>query len=390
MPWVAAPATLSDRDGLGPLFNASSCVACHNRNGRGAPPEPGLPAFSLLLRLSVALPGGATAPEPTYGDQIQPLAIGAVPPEGRVTLVYTDHEGAFADGTIYTLRRPQFIVENTNYGPLAPDLLTSPRLAQPLVGLGLLAAIDGAALALAADPDDANADGISGRINRVPGGAGAPGRFGWKANQLDLEAQNAGAMLGDLGITSPPLPNEACGAAQTSCLDAPNGGSPELSATALAALNFYMAASAVPSRPSAADPEVLAGKSVFHQLGCAACHRPSWTTGSPPGLPELAGQLIWPYSDLLLHDLGDDLADGRPDHEASGREWRTPPLWGIGLSALVSSGGAVGATFLHDGRARSIAEAILWHGGEAAAAREAFRRTSASERALLERFVNSL
>ncbi|HEU4412643.1 MAG TPA: di-heme oxidoredictase family protein [Polyangiaceae bacterium] len=388
VPWVAAPGPLPDRDGLGPLFNATSCVACHARNGRGEPPAPGEPALALLLRLSVPLAGGGAGPEPTYGDQVQTAATSGVPAEGRVTLAYDELPGAFGDGETFSLRRPRFFIENTNYGPLPPDLLTSPRLAQPLVGLGLLAAIDEAAIALAADPDDADGDGASGRVNRVPAGASAAatGRFGWKANQPDLGAQNAGALAGDMGLTTPELPSPTCTAAQTACLAAPQGGSPEIGPTVLAALNFYTATLAVPSRPGARDPDVLAGKAVFHGLGCAACHRPSWTTGASPGLPELAGQRIWPYSDLLLHDLGEGLADGRPDHEASGREWRTPPLWGIGLTALVSGG----AAFLHDGRARSIAEAVLWHGGEAEASREAFRAASADDRRLLVRFVESL
>jgi CxxC motif-containing protein (DUF1111 family) len=389
VPWVAAPGSLPDRDGLGPLFNATSCAACHARNGRGAPPAPGEPALALLLRLSVPGEGGGARPEPTYGDQIQTSATGDVPAEGRVTLAYDELGGAFGDGETFSLRRPRFFVDNTNYGPLPPDLMISPRLAQPLVGLGLLAAVDGAAIELAADPDDVDGDGVSGRVNRLPGAAGAAalGRFGWKANQPDLDTQNAGALAGDMGITSPALPSPTCAATQTACLAAPSGGAPELGATMLAALTFYTATIAVPSRPSARDPEVLAGKAIFHRLGCATCHRPRWVTGAPPDLPELAGQHIWPHSDLLLHDLGEGLADGRPDHEASGREWRTPPLWGIGLTALVGGGAAA---FLHDGRARSIAEAVLWHGGEAEPSREAFRTASADDRRLLVRFVESL
>jgi CxxC motif-containing protein (DUF1111 family) len=304
VPWVAAPGAPPDRDGLGPLFNATSCGACHARNGRGAPPEPGAPAASLLLRVGVPLAGGGAGPEPTYGDQIQTEAVGDVPAEGRVTVRYEEVNGAFADGEPFALRRPVFSVENANYGPLPADLLTSARAAQPLVGLGLLAAIDAADIARGADPDDADGDGVSGRLNVLA--PGAPGRFGWKANQPDLRAQNAGALLGDMGLSSPGGPPSPCTPAQAACLAAPSGGAPELGAGLLDALTFYTAALAVPSRPDAADPDVLAGKAVFGRLGCASCHRPSWVTAAAGGpAPELVGQRIWPYTDLLLHDVGD-------------------------------------------------------------------------------------
>ena len=383
--WFVAPDGRADRDGLGPLFHADSCLACHVGNGRGAPPLDGADApASLLFRISRA----DGTPHPIYGDQLQPRGIGGVRGEARVRVSYETVAGTYADGTPWTLRRPSYEIHGEAYGPLG-EVLVSPRIAQPMIGLGLLAAVPDEALLARADPDDRDGDGISGRPNRVPrvrDGATVIGRFGWKANQPDLAQQNAAALLGDLGITSPLLPAENCGGVPD-CAAIPHGGMPEIDEARVAALDFYTAALAVPARREHDRPEVLAGKALFHEAGCAACHAPSLTTVAVEGLPaELAGQTIWPYTDLLLHDLGEGLADGRPDGEADGREWRTAPLWGIGLAHVV--GGE--AHFLHDGRARTIEEAILWHGGEAAAARAAFMAMDAAARAALLRFVASL
>lgn len=389
--WFAAPNARADRDGLGPLFNARSCVACHVRNGRGAPPGPGEPALSLLVRLS--LPGadahGAPVPEPTYGDQVQPLAVASVPAEARVEVRTTERSGTFADGEPYTLQVPEYALLALAQGPLHPDTRLSPRVTPPMFGLGLLAAVPESTLLEWADPDDANGDGISGRPNRVWSkrqGQTVLGRFGWKANQPDLEHQNAGAMAGDLGITSPLSPDEPCTAAQTECRAAPNGGTPELDARKLEALTFYIHMIGVPTRQGVDAPAVLQGKAVFHRVGCARCHRPSMMTGILEGYPELSGQRIWPYTDLLLHDLGEGLADGREDFAASGREWRTPPLWGLGRTASVNGH----TRLLHDGRARTVMEAVLWHGGEAEAAREQVLRLSQAERTALLTFLNTL
>ncbi|MDY7230011.1 di-heme oxidoredictase family protein [Hyalangium rubrum] len=389
--WFAAPHARADRDGLGPLFNAPSCVACHVRNGRGAPPGPGEPALSLLVRLS--LPGadarGAPIPEPTYGDQVQPLAVASVPGEARVEVRTTERSGTFADGEPYSLLVPEYRLEALAYGPLHPDTRLSPRATPPMFGLGLLAAIPEATLLEWADPEDANGDGISGRPNRVWSkrlGRTVLGRFGWKANQPDLEHQNAGAMAGDLGITSPLSPEEPCTAAQAECRAAPNGGTPELDARKLEALTFYTHMIGVPARQGVNAPAVLQGKAVFHRVGCARCHRPSMVTGTLEGYPELSGQRVWPYTDLLLHDLGEALADGREDSAASGREWRTPPLWGLGRTATVSGH----TRLLHDGRARTVMEAILWHGGEAESSQEQVLGLSQAERAALLTFLESL
>ena len=392
--WFAPSSAATDRDGLGPLFNSVSCEACHFQNGRGAPPlSAGQPTVSLLLRLSVPGEGehGGPLPEPTYGDQLQTRGVPGVPAEGRATLTWEERSGAFADGEPWTLRAPRYHVTQLAHGPLDARVRLSPRVAQPLVGPGLLAAVPEAQVLEWADPEDADGDGISGRPNRVwSARRGRPelGRFGWKANQPDLEQQNAAAMKGDLGITSPLFPTEACMPAQTACREAPSGrgGAPELDASRLEALTAYTASLGVPARRGHDTPGVLAGKGVFHRVGCARCHRPSLQTGEDAVRPEFSHQRLWPYSDLLLHDMGEELADGAEDFLASGREWRTPPLWGLGLTRTVSGH----PRLLHDGRARSVLEALLWHGGEARASRDALLRLSRSERDALLAFLDSL
>jgi CxxC motif-containing protein (DUF1111 family) len=257
-----------------------------------------------------------------------------------------------------------------------------------VIGLGLLEAVPRATLEALADPDDRDGDGISGRVNHIANDDGTTraGRFGWKANVASLREQNAGAALGDLGLTTPELPVENCPPVQTSCAAAPTGGSPEISAEFLDKLTLYTRLLAVPAQRDSGDWRVRHGQRLFREAGCAACHLPTLRTGPDAPLPELVDQTFHPFTDLLLHDMGDELADGRPDHDADGREWRTPPLWGIGLVEIVN-----GHSFLlHDGRARDLAEAILWHGGEGAAAREAFRTMSAEDRAALLRFLASL
>jgi len=397
-PWVIAPSTTTARDGLGPLFNTNACQNCHIKDGRGHPPEPNaINAVSMLVRLS--LPAGAehaevlkrlgVLPEPTYGSQLQDMANPGIAPEGKVRLSYTTQTVAFADGYQVELRRPEPIITQLGYGPLHPDTLFSLRIAPPMIGLGLLEAIPEAAILANADPDDADGDGISGRPNRVWDDARQQtvlGRFGWKAGQPTLNQQNAHAFAADMGLTTSLHPTDTCTEAQTDCLAAPHGGEPEVSDTILASVLFYSRNLAVPARRAVDDKQVLAGKTLFHQAGCQKCHTPTFTTASDAAEPELANQVIRPYTDLLLHDMGEGLADNRPEFLASGREWRTPALWGIGLTETVSGH----TQFLHDGRARNLLEAILWHGGEAETARQRVLTFTADERTALLAFLNSL
>ena len=389
--WVTAPASTEARDGLGPTFNAQSCSSCHTHDGRGRPPESADdPTRGLLLRLS--RPGidryGAPLPVPNYGGQLQDRAIGPVPPEGRIGLTYAEIAGAYADGQPYTLLSPRYAINAPAFGPLPAALRISPRVAPAVFGAGLLEAIPAANLLAQADPEDVDGDGISGRPNMVwdwRKGDLSLGRFGWKANQPTVEQQVAAAFLGDIGITSALFPEENCPPAQTACLAAPNGGDPELPAERLRKITFYNRTLAVPAMRNLEDPQVAAGAELFLAAGCAACHTPRYVTGESD-IPALSQQTIYPYTDLLLHDMGPGLADNRPDFLAEGQEWRTPPLWGIGLIATVNGH----TRLLHDGRARNLSEAILWHGGEAAKSRDNFIALSPEERAALIAFLNAL
>ncbi len=389
--WVTAPASTEARDGLGPTFNAQSCSSCHVLDGRGKPPENmDDPERGLLFRLSI--PGtdvtGGPLGDAVYGSQLQDRSILSVPVEGRVITTYREIPGAYADGEAYTLLAPTYSLTDLALGPLDPNVMVSPRIAPSVFGMGLLEAIPEAAILTQADPEDADGDGISGRANMVwdiQREVTALGRFGWKANVPTVEQQVAGAFHGDIGITSRLFPAENCPPAQHHCQSVPTGGSPELPDERLAKIVFYSRTLAVPAMRDMDDPQVRQGAGLFLRAGCAACHTPSYTTGED-AIEALSQQVIFPYTDLLLHDMGEGLADDRPDFLANGREWRTPPLWGIGLVDNVNGH----TRFLHDGRARNLAEAILWHGGEGAAARDAFINFTRQQRAALLRFLESL
>lgn len=399
-PWVIAPSSTDARDGLGPLFNANACQNCHIKDGRGQVPHGDEPAVSLFLRLSRPTPANpdeqtrqilrthGVIPDPVYGGQLQNFAIPGATPEGQMQVSYTEHNVALADGTQVALRTPEYRIVSPGYGALADDLLISPRLAPPMIGLGLLEAIPDADILALADPDDHNGDGISGRPNRVWDVVRQKtvlGRFGWKAGKPDVRQQSSGAFAGDMGLTTPLHPHTDCTPSQA-CDRFPHGGEPEVSEKIENFVHFYATSLAVPARRDMDQTAVQSGAQVFNALGCASCHTPRQMTGEVDGRPDLSRQEIWPYTDLLLHDMGDGLADHRPEFEATGREWRTPALWGIGLTQRVNPK----ATFLHDGRARTLLEAILWHGGEAQAARDKVTQLSTREREALLAFLNSL
>lgn len=405
--WVSAPSSTRSSDGLGPLYNARACQNCHLKDGRGRPPADGEAAVSMFLRLSIppqtdeqrrllAEHRANVIAEPTYGGQLQNFAIQGHGPEGQMVIRYEDVATKLGDGTVVKLRKPTYAVSQPSYGALHPQVMLSPRVAPQMIGLGLLEAVPEATIRAGADVDDRNGDGISGRISEVwsrEQGRVMLGRFGWKAGNPSIRQQSADAFNGDMGLSTTLFSSSSgdCTTAQPQCIAAPNGNSPkpqdpEVSDALLDLVTFYAQNLAVPLRRNAGADDVLKGRSIFSAIGCASCHRPSVTTGDVPSQPHLSGQTIWPYTDLLLHDMGDGLADGRPEGVATGREWRTAPLWGIGLTETVS-----GHTYLlHDGRARNVEEAILWHGGEAERARKAYSDLSKAEREALIAFVNSL
>lgn len=338
---------------LGPLHNAGSCAGCHFLDGRGGPDG----EAPVLLRLGIPGPGGRRLPEPRYGSQLQDRAVAGARAEGSISLHWEEVRGRYPDGAPYRLRRPRWLLTRLAFGPLHRAVRVSPRIPPSLVGLGLLEAVPEAVLRRHADPADADGDGIAGRLG--------PGRFGWKAGEPTLQGQVTRALAEDLGLT-------------------------ELSGGEDRRLAAYVRLLAVPARRGLDRPEVRRGEALFGQIGCAACHLPELRTDSAAALPELAGQTIRPYTDLLLHDLGRDLADlrrdGRPDRAPSSRAWRTSPLWGLGLLGTVT--GEV--RLLHDGRARTPEEAILWHGGEAKRSRERFRALPAADRGAMLSFLESL
>ena len=388
--WVVAPSMLG-LWGRGPTSNAEICTDCHDNNGRGAVPEsPDAALSAMLVRLSV--PGadvhGGPVPHPDYGNQLQHQGIlGKVPAEGEAVVAWKPAAATLADGTRVDLRAPDIRFRRLAFGPIGPDTLLSVRLAPALVGLGLLEAVPEEAIAALANRDPG--DGIHGTMNRVwdiDTQRPALGRFGLKANQPTLRQQIAAAFHEDLGVNSELFPDENCPPVQEACRRFPPGGRPELTPDRLAALTFYMHVRAVPQRRDTTDAEVLRGEQLFAALNCAACHVPTLRTGADAAAPQLANQVIHPYTDLLLHDMGEGLADGRPDFLAGTRHWRTPALWGLGLARAVNGNGFL----LHDGRARTAEEAVLWHGGEAAPARDRYAALDTAARAALLRFLDSL
>lgn len=386
--FVSEPAPVNA--GLGPQFNNDACNKCHVRNGRGRPiiDETGTNSH-MLVRISSddgerVHPGGPRGVG-EFGTQIQDQSLYDAEPEANLDLTWETSTGKFGNGETFTLREP-----NLEVSPRRPDrwpdqFMTSLRQPPPVHGMGLLEAIPRETILEMADPDDADGDGISGRVNRVwdptrPEGErdDAIGRFGLKANVASLRQQVALAYRDDMGVTSPVFPVEDPARAT------------EVSEQTLRLNTFYVQTLGVPPRQIPEDDDrarrAARGFKTFREIGCADCHRTSLETGSDYPIEALRNQTIHPFTDLLLHDMGEGLADGRPDHEATGREWRTPPLWGIGATGRVQPK----ANYLHDGRAETLTEAILWHGGEAKSARETFRTMGDEKRDELITFLETL
>ncbi len=391
-PWLPPPSTSTSRRGLGPLYNAAACADCHLGGGRGQPPlGVGEPFAGVVLRLGSGAQDALGAPlgDPLYGAQLQTQALAGLEPEGAAELELSELSRGYADGTLELLHEPRYRLIGLQQGAALAELRISPRVAPATIGLGLLEAIPVARLEQLEDPEDSDGDGISGKLNWVwdrAASALAPGRFGGKAEQPGLRQQLRAALAVDMGVTSLTYPEADCTAPACAAETLAAQTEPELNERVLDRLELYLRLLAVPARRQADDAAVQRGERWFAELGCASCHVPSQVTSSDAALPELREQELWPYTDLLLHDLGPELADDHASYLAQGAEWRTPPLWGLGLLRLVSGH----QRLLHDGRAEGVAEAILWHGGEALAAREGFQSLSAEQRAELVAFVESL
>jgi len=386
----AFPPEGGSASGLGPLFNRIACAACHQKNGRGRSPNSSDERMlSMLVRLSVPGQGehGSPRPHPAYGGQLNEEGAPGVPGEGRAVIHWQESTVVFRDGARASLRKPKLEFTDLAYGPPG-KMLASPRIGQPVYGLGLLEAVPRSTLERLAS--EGKAHGLNGRLNEVwdvTGQQKSMGRFGLKANSPSLRQQIAEAFLGDMGVTTPLFPTPQCTEAQTACRQLPDGKEkPELSAARLDDIEFYLAHLSPPARRTPDAPEVRNGERLFVEIGCAACHQPTLAIADHPKFPLIKAQRIAAYTDLLLHDMGPGLSDGRPDFKATAQQWRTPPLWGIGLVPVVNGH----SQYLHDGRARNLEEAVLWHGGEARAAAGRYRRLDSSQRKTLLTFLNSL
>jgi len=366
--------------GLGPRFNHNQCSACHPADGRSEfPMDIGI-LSGLLYRVSIGNdPNTGPIAVPNYGKQAQNQSIPGIAPELDYKVAWEEITETLADGTVMNLRKPTFTYENP-YSPIPSNVLISPRIGPPVFGLGLLEVIPENDILALADETDQNGDNISGKANYVINpetGLRELGRFGWKANTSTLRVQTAGAYHDDMGLTS-----------EIFTTDEVNDGfndDPEISSEVLQLVTFYTQTLAVPAPRNIEDEGVRRGAVIFNEIQCASCHVPKQRT-LEASIDALANQTIWPYTDMLLHDMGEGLSDNRADFLATETEWKTRPLWGIGLTKTV--GGHT--DLLHDGRARNIMEAILWHGGEAQASKDSFKNLNTEEREDLMAFVNSL
>ncbi len=385
----------ADADGVGPLFNSTACEGCHVEDGRAAPPvEFGKPADGLLFRVSI--PGadehGGPKPHPVYGGQLADNAIPGHKPEVKIDIAYQEIIGQYADGMEYRLQKPVYSFPEQNYGPLGDDAMISPRIAPFMIGMGLIDAITEQDMLTYADPDDKDGDGISGKANNVWSvefNKYMLGKYGWKAETPTLNHQGMDAAVNDMGVTNPLFPVENCTVAQGDCKQALSGTTDapvEMTEKQMNAVTTYLEFLGVPGRDYLDNPDVIRGEKLFKDSGCESCHRETFVTGTEQRQRRLHNQTIHPYSDFLLHDMGPLLADNRPSFDADGYEWRTPPLWGIGMVETVNGH----TRFMHDGRARNLEEAILWHGGEAELSKQRFTQLALSDREAIIKFLKSL
>ena len=365
---VAGTVGAGRRDGVGPLFNAASCDQCHNNGAHGRGPTGDGPApTGLVIQLTTPSSSNSADPEggPVYGRVFNTLALDSLVPEGVAMIHYEKLSGHYPDGASWQLRSPHYQLTNLQYGPLDPRTIVKPRLAPALFGTGLLDAVD---------------------QDRLPGtDAARVARFGWQASALSVRDQTARAFAREMGLTSADIPHDDCTAVQTQCLKQPNGGLPEVSAEIFHAVLDFQRWLAVPASPKTHSSDDGGGR-LFTEVGCSACHQAQLRVTLTDSAGRSLHAVIAPYTDLRTHDLGDQLADEDIAGKKASGKWRTAPLWGLGYRLSLEKF----PTFLHDGRARSVEEAILWHAGEASTARTRFEELPAAQRDALLRWVETL
>jgi len=392
IPWVEAPSATTARDGLGPLFNANTCISCHPKNGRGTLlTKSNKASRALVARLSIPsnnsdehkmlVKKAGFVPEPVYGAQISINGVHDVPFEARPEVKFEQVKVTFPDGEVDTILKPQYKLIDKNYGELAKDTAVTYRIAPSLHGLGLLEQISNEDILANADEFDKNGDGISGKANMVYSPLTKKeelGKYTWKASTATVIEQIAGAAHNDMGLTTSFFQVENCTSSQKLCNEAPKARDLlDITDMRLSAIDYYI--KSIKSYRPKNDESFKEGLEIFDSVSCSSCHIKSFETKS--------GFKVEPYSDLLLHDMGEGLSDGRSEFKASENEWRTAPLWGLALHEKITG---KKPRLLHDGRARNFQEAILWHGGEASASKEAYMNLPKEKREKLLNFLERL
>ena len=391
IPWVEAPSATTARDGLGPLFNANTCISCHPSNGKGTLLIDNKSSRSLVVRLSIdsnnsiehkmLLEKKGFIPEPNYGAQLALNAIHGVDFEGKVKIDFDELNVVFPDGEKQILLKPKYSLENLNYGPLFNGTNISYRIAPSLNGIGLIELISNEDILKNVDINDKNNDGISGRANWVYSNITKKqelGKYTWKASVAFLKEQTAGAASNDMGLTTTIFPDENCTSSQKACNEAPKPKDAiDLTDERLDAITYYL--KHIKTYSAKQTKEYTEALEIFEQISCAKCHISSFETKE--------GFKISPFSDFLLHDMGEELSDGRTEFSANKNEWRTAPLWGLSLHEKINK---EKPRLLHDGRARNFQEAILWHGGEAQKSKENYMNLPKEQREKLIKFLEEL
>jgi len=378
--WLPAGEGNGRRDGVGPLFNLGHCDGCHNsrRRGRGARSDEDRAPVELVLQVGEWQDGQLQRGHPRFGHIINTAAIDGFVPEAEVVVRYHPITRTRADGGEHTLWQPEYQVTPTNGGPLPGNLVLMPRLASHAQGVGLLEQIPEQAIVDGARPRPGYPQGVVPWLD-MPAGR-VLGRFGWQGTERSVESQIAVAFAREMGLTNPLIDQIDCAPHDIACQNAPNGGEPEVAQDLFDAVVLFQQLETVRRPPAAAArlQQLAEGEALFQRSGCADCHRPQ--------MPTVDGGTISPYTDVLLHDLGAELADRTVAGEAVPSLWRTPPLWGLSTAQE----GARVLRLMHDGRARSVDEAIGWHGGSAAPARAHYDRLAPDERHLLTEWVGAL